>query len=93
MIGGKARGKLSGSDCGGVWWSGAEVSSNRWRSPWFKLRWSLWVGAWNVLSIREDYHLSLLSSELKRFNIGISALSEVQRWDCGEIMMGGYTYY
>ena len=26
-------------------------------------------------------------------NIGIAALSEVQRPDCGEIMVGGYTYY
>ena len=26
-------------------------------------------------------------------NIGISALSEVWRPDCGEIMAGGYTYY
>ena len=51
------------------------------------------VGAWNVLSRRKDDHLSLLSSELKRFNIGIGALSEVQRPDCGEVMAGGYTYY
>ncbi len=35
----------------------------------------------------------LLSSELKRLDIGIAALSEVRRPDCGEIMMGGYTYY
>ena len=35
----------------------------------------------------------LLLSELKRLNIGIAALSEVQRPDCGEIMVGGYTYY
>ena len=26
-------------------------------------------------------------------DIGIAALSEVRRPDCGEIMMGGYTYY
>ena len=26
-------------------------------------------------------------------DIGIAALSEVQRPDCGEIMVGGYTYY
>ena len=63
---------------------GAEVSSTRWRS--------LRVGAWNVLSRREDDHLSLLSSELKRLNIGIAALSEVRRPDSGEIMVGGYTY-
>ena len=35
----------------------------------------------------------LLSSEIKRLDIGISALSEVRRPDCGEIMVGGYTYY
>ena len=50
--------------------------------------------AWNVLSLREDDHLSLLSSELKRcLNIGIAALSEVRRPDSGEIMVAGYTYY
>ena len=37
------------------------------------------MGAWNVLSLREDDHLSLLSSELKRLDIGIAALSEVWR--------------
>ena len=37
-------------------------------------------------SLREDDHLSLLSSELKRLDIGIAALSEVRRPDCGEIM-------
>ena len=51
------------------------------------------MGAWNVLSLREDDQLSLLSSELKRLDIGIAALSEVRRPDCGEIMSGGYTYY
>ena len=51
------------------------------------------MGAWNVLSLREDDHLSLLSSELKRLDIGIAALSEVWRPDGGEIMAGGYTYY
>ena len=43
--------------------------------------------------MREDDHLSLLSSELKRLDIGIAALSEVRRPDCSEIMVGGYTYY
>ena len=33
----------------------------------------------------------LLSSELKRLDIGIATLSEVPRLDCGEIMVGGYT--
>ena len=50
------------------------------------------MGAWNVLSQTEDDHLSLLSSELKRLDIGIAALSEIRRPDCGEIMAGGYTY-
>ncbi len=35
----------------------------------------------------------LLSSELKRLDIGIAALSEVRTQDCGEIMVAGYTYY
>ena len=35
----------------------------------------------------------LLSSELKRLDIGIAALSEVLRPDCSEIMAGGYTHY
>ena len=35
--------------------------------------------------------MSLLSSELKRLDIGIAELSEVRRPDCGEIMVGGYT--
>ena len=47
------------------------------------------MGAWNVLSLRKDDHLSLLSSELKRLHIGIAALSEVRRLDSGEIMAGG----
>ena len=51
------------------------------------------MGAWNVLSQREDDHLSLLSSEVKHLDIGIAALSRVQRPDCDEIMAGGYTYY
>ena len=72
-------------------WGGAEVSSTRQRSFWVNLRRSLLVGAWNVLSLREDDHLSLLSSELQRLNIGIAALSEVKRLDSGEIMAGGYT--
>ena len=63
------------------------------RRSWINLRWSLRVGAWNVLSLREDDHLSLLSSELKHVNIGIAALDEVWRPDSGEIMAGGYTYY
>ena len=57
------------------------------------LRRSLQVGAWKVLSLREDDHVSLLSSELKRLNIGVGTLSEDQRSESGEIMAGGYTYY
>ena len=93
MIEGKPRGNIPGSDCGRVCWSGSEVLSTRRRSPWVNLRRSLRVGAWNVLFQREDDHLSLLSSQLKRLNIGIAALSEVRRLDRGEIMVGGYTYY
>ena len=51
------------------------------------------MGAWNVVSLREDDHLFLLSSELKCFDIGIAALSEVRIPDFGEIMVGGYTYH
>ena len=89
MIGGKTRGNLPGLDCGSVCQGGTEVSSTIWQSPWVNLRRSLRVGAWNVLSQREDDHLSLLSSELKRLDISIAALSEVRRLDCGEIMAGG----
>ena len=51
------------------------------------------MDTWNVLSQREDDHLSLLSSEQKRLDIGIAALSEVRRPDRGESMVCGYTYY
>ena len=51
------------------------------------------MGAWNVLSLREDDPLPLLSSELKRLNIDIAALSEVRRPNSGKIMAGGCTYY
>ena len=77
MAGGNAWGKLPWSNCGGVCQDGAEMSSTRRRSPWVNLRWSLQVGAWNLLSLREDDHLSLLSSELQHLDIGIAALSEV----------------
>ena len=88
ILGRKARGNHPVSGCGGVYRGGAEVSSNRRRSPQVYLRWSLWIGAWNVLSLREDDHPSLRSSELQRLNISIAALSEVRS---GEIMAdGGY---
>ena len=57
---------------------GAEVSSTRLQSSLFNLRCSSQVGAWNVLSLRENGYLSLLSSEVKRLDIGIAALSEVE---------------
>ena len=78
MIGGKAQGKLPGLGCGGVCRGGAEVSSTRRWYPWVKLRRSLRVGAWNVLTLREDDHPSLLSSEFQHLNVGIVTLSEVQ---------------
>jgi len=77
VIGGKTRGNLLGLECGRVCQGGAEVSSTRRWSSWVNLRWTLRVGAWNVLSLIKDDHLSLLSSELKRLDIGIAALSEV----------------
>ena len=67
--------------------------STRRRSPWVNLRLSLQVSAWNVLFPKEDDHLPLLSSELKRLDIGIEGLCEVWRPDCGEIVADGYTYY
>ena len=70
--------------------------STRWQSPWVNMisnmRRSLGVGAWNVLSQREDDHLSLPSSELQCLNIGIVALRFGDK-DSSELMMGGYTYY
>ena len=36
-----------------VCWGGAEVSSTRRQAPQVNLRWCLWVGAWNVLSLRD----------------------------------------
>ena len=50
------------------------------------------MGAWNVLSRREDDHLSLSSFELKRLNIGIATISEIWRPNCGEIVVSRYTY-
>ena len=49
------------------------------------------MGAWNVLSLREDDHQSLLSSEHKRLDIGIAALFKVRTPDCNKIMASGYT--
>jgi len=58
MRGGKPWSNITGSDCGRVCRGGVEVSSTRRRSPWVNMRRSLRVGAWNVLSLREDDHLS-----------------------------------
>jgi len=43
-------------------------------------------------TLGQDDNLSLLSSELKHLGIGIAALSEVRRTDCGKIVGGGDTY-
>ena len=51
------------------------------------------MAAWNVLSLRDDDHLPLLSRELGRLGVVIAALSEVRRPKSGEISVGGYTYY
>ena len=51
------------------------------------------MGAWKILSLREDDHLLLSSSELKRLDVGIAELSEVRRPDSGDIMVGCNTYY
>ena len=51
------------------------------------------MSAWNVISLREDDHPSLFSSEIKCLNIGIAALSEIRRPDSDEIMAGDCTYY
>ena len=85
MIGGKPQGNLAGSGCGGVCQSGSEVSCTRQRSPRVKLRRSLRVVAWRVLTPRDDDHLSLLSSELRHLNISVAALSVVRRPDSGEM--------
>ena len=79
MTVGTPQDNLPGSDCGSVCRGGAEVSpTRRQRSAWVNLRGCFRVGAWNVLSQREDDHLSLLSSELKRLDTSIVALSEVR---------------
>ena len=72
---------------------GAEVLSTRWQSSLVNLRQTLLVGAWNVLSLREDDHLYLLSSELQHLDIDMAALSEVRRHDGGETMVGVYTSF
>ena len=93
MKGGKPQGNLPGSDCGSVCQGGAEMSSTRRRSPLVNLSRFLRVGAWNVLSLSEVDHLSLLSPQFKCLNIGIGALSEVWRPKSSKIMVVGYTHY
>ena len=65
MIGGKPWGKPPGSDYGGVWQSGAEVSSTRRRSPWVNLRRSLRVvpGISKIHSSIHSIHNTLLQSK------------------------------
>ena len=72
---------------------GAEATSAGLRASRFNLRRSCRVAAWNVLTLRDDDHLPLLSRELGRLGIAIAALSEVRRPKSGEISVGGYTYY
>ena len=45
------------------------------------------------MSYPHESMITCLSSELKRLDIGIAALSEVPRPDSGEIMVGGSTFY
>ena len=82
-----------GAGVGRVRCSGAEASLPGQRSSRFNLRRSCRVASWNVLSLRDDDHLPLLSRELGRLGIGVAALSEVRRPKSGEISVGGYTYY
>ncbi len=72
---------------------GAKVSSAGRGCSRFNLRRPLRVGAWNVLSLRDDDRLPLLSSELSRLDISIAALSEVRRPGSGEISEGDFTFY
>ena len=71
---------------------GAQETSTGRRSR-FNLRRSCRVAAWNVLTLKDDDHLPLLSRELDRMGIAVAALSEVRRPKSGEISCGGYTYY
>ena len=82
-----------GAGVGRMCCNGAEASLPGRRSSRFNLRRSCRVASWNVLSLRDDGHLPLLSRELGRLGIGIAALSEVRRPKSGEISAGGYTYY
>ena len=67
------------------------MSFTRRQSPRVNLRWSLRVRAENVLTVREDDNLFLISSELQNLNISIAALSDVRRVDSGKVMVGGDT--
>ncbi|KAG2456919.1 CFDP2 protein, partial [Polypterus senegalus] len=57
------------------------------------LRRPIWVGAWNILSLRQDDHLPLLSEELRKLRISVAALSEVCRLGTVQISVSGYTFY
>ena len=81
------------SSFGSMGRGGAEATSAGRRASRLNLRRPCRVAAWNVLSLRDDNHLPLLSRELGRLGIAIAALSEVRRPKSGEISVGGYTYY
>ena len=53
-----------------VWQSGAVVLSTKWRSPWVNRRRSLWVGVWNVLSLRDGDGPGTLMGMLGRWPDG-----------------------
>ena len=71
----------------------AEVASTQSDRARLNLRRAIRVGAWNVLSLREDEPLPLLSRELSRLGMEVAALSEVRRPGSGMISEGGYTYH
>ena len=70
-----------------------QATSTGWGSLQLNLRRSCLVSAWNVLMHRDNDHLPLLSRELGRLGISVSALSEVRKPRSGESSECGYTYY
>lgn len=71
----------------------AEVASIQSDCPRLNLRWKVKVGAWKIHSLHQDEQLPLLSKEMGRLRVEVSALSEVRRPGNGTIGVGGYTYY
>ena len=57
------------------------------------LRRTVWVGSWNVQTLRQDHSIGQLSEELKRLRVSMVALSEVRRPGQGQIGVGEYTYF